>query len=86
MLVVANEEASLIISGTGDVIEPEHGLIAIGSGGNFAQAAALALLDNTELSAQDIVSKSLDIAANICVFTNHQTTIETIDLTTQTKK
>ena len=50
MLVVANEEASLIISGTGDVIEPEHGLIAIGSGGNFAQAAALALLDNTELS------------------------------------
>ena len=86
MLVVANEEASLIISGTGDVIEPEHGLIAIGSGGNFAQAAALALLDNTELSAQDIVSKSLDIAANICVFTNNQTTIETIDLTTQTKK
>jgi ATP-dependent HslUV protease subunit HslV len=86
MLVVANEEASLIISGTGDVIEPEHGLIAIGSGGNFAQAAALALLDNTELSAHDIVSKSLDIAANICVFTNHHTTIETIDLTTQTKK
>jgi len=86
MLVVANEEASLIISGTGDVIEPEHGLIANGSGGNFAQAAALALLDNTELSAHDIVSKSLDIAASICVFTNHQTTIETIDLTDQTKK
>ena len=86
MLVVANEEASLIISGTGDVIEPEHGLIAIGSGGNFAQAAALALLDNTELSAHDIVSKSLDIAANICVFTNHQTTIETIELTAQTNK
>ena len=86
MLVVANEEASLIISGTGDVIEPEHGLIAIGSGGNFAQAAALALLDNTDLSAQDIVSKSLHIAANICVFTNHQTTIETIDLTAQAKK
>ena len=86
MLVVANEEASLIISGTGDVIEPEHGLIAIGSGGNFAQAAALALLDNTDLSAQDIVSKSLDIAAKICVFTNHQTTIETIDLTAQAKK
>ena len=86
MLVVANEEASLIISGMGDVIEPEHGLIAIGSGGNFAQAAALALLDNTDLSAQDIVSKSLDIAANICVFTNHQATIETIDLTAQAKK
>ncbi len=86
LLVVANEEASLIISGTGDVIEPEHGLIAIGSGGNFAQAAALALLENTELSAHDIVTKSLDIAANICVFTNHQTTIETIDLIAHTKK
>jgi ATP-dependent HslUV protease subunit HslV len=86
MLVVANEEASLIISGTGDVIEPEHGLIAIGSGGNFAQAAALALLENTDLSAHDIVSKSLNIAANICVFTNHQATIETIDTISQTKK
>jgi len=85
MLVVANADASLIISGTGDVIEPEHGLIAIGSGGNFAQAAALALLDNTQLSAHDIVAKSLDIAANICVFTNHQTTIETIDFTAQAK-
>jgi ATP-dependent HslUV protease subunit HslV len=67
------------------VIEPEHGLIAIGSGGNFAQAAALALLDNTQLSAHEIVSKSLDIAANICVFTNHQTTIETIDSTSTVK-
>jgi ATP-dependent HslUV protease subunit HslV len=86
MLVVANEEASLIISGTGDVIEPEHGLIAIGSGGNFAQAAALALLENTDLSAHDIVSKSLNIAANICVFTNHHTAIETIDTISQTKK
>ena len=86
MLVVANEEASLIISGTGDVIEPEHGLIAIGSGGNFAQAAALALLENTNLSAHDIVSKSLNIAANICVFTNYQITIETIDTISQTKK
>lgn len=86
MLVVANEEASLIISGTGDVIEPEHGLIAIGSGGNFAQAAALALLENTDLSAHDIVSKSLNIAANICVFTNYQITIETIDTISQTKK
>jgi len=83
MLVVANEEASLIISGTGDVIEPEHGLIAIGSGGNYAQASASALLDNTELSAQEIVEKSLDIAANICIFTNHQTTIETIELDSQ---
>ena len=86
MLVVANEEASLIISGMGDVIEPEHGLIAIGSGGNFAQAAALALLDNTDLSAQDIVSKSLDKAANNCVKTNHQKTIETINLTAKAKK
>jgi len=80
MLVVANQEASLIITGNGDVVEPEEGLIAIGSGGNYAQAAATALLKNTELSAQEIVEKSLDIAADICVFTNHHTTIESLDI------
>lgn len=80
MLVVANKEASLIITGNGDVVEPEEGLIAIGSGGNFAQAAATALMNNTDLSAREIVEKSLDIAADICVFTNHNTTIESLDI------
>ncbi|MGB2247606.1 MAG: ATP-dependent protease subunit HslV [Alcanivorax sediminis] len=76
LLAVADKEASLIITGNGDVIEPEDDLIAIGSGGPFAQAAATALLHNTELSAQDIVAKSLTIAGDICVFTNQQQTIE----------
>lgn len=76
LLAVADKETSLIITGNGDVIEPEDSLIAIGSGGPFAQAAARALLDNTELGARDIVEKGLDIAANICVFTNHSRTIE----------
>ena len=80
MLVVANQEASLIITGNGDVVEPEEGLIAIGSGGNYAQAAATALLKNTDLSAQEIVEKSLSIAADICVFTNHHTTVESLDI------
>ena len=80
MLVVANQEASLIITGNGDVVEPEEGLIAIGSGGNYAQAAATALLKNTDLSAQEIVTKSLSIAADICVFTNHNTTTESLDI------
>lgn len=80
MLVVANKEASLIITGNGDVVEPEEGLIAIGSGGNYAQAAATALLQNTDLSAEEIVGKSLSIAADICVFTNHNTTIESLDI------
>ena len=78
LLAVADSQHSLIISGNGDVIEPEHGLIAIGSGGPFAQAAATALLENSDLSAQDIVEKSLGIAADICVFTNHNQTIETL--------
>lgn len=82
MLVVANAEASLIISGNGDVVEPEEGLVAIGSGGNFAQAAAKALLENTELDARDIVQKSLDIAADICVYTNHTQTIEELSYET----
>ncbi|SFK09525.1 ATP-dependent protease subunit HslV [Methylophaga sulfidovorans] len=79
LLAVADQEASLIISGNGDVIEPEHGLIAIGSGGPFAQAAATALLQNTSLSAKEIVEKGLNIAADICIYTNHNLTIETLD-------
>ena len=79
LLAVADAEASLIISGNGDVIEPEHGLIAIGSGGPFAQAAATALLQNTDLSASEIVEKGLNIAADICIYTNHNLTIETLD-------
>ncbi|MCH6583461.1 MAG: ATP-dependent protease subunit HslV [Proteobacteria bacterium] len=76
LLAVADTTASLIISGNGDVIEPERGLIAIGSGGPYAQAAASALLDNTDLDARAIVEKSLAIASDICVFTNTQVTIE----------
>ncbi|MDW5376355.1 ATP-dependent protease subunit HslV [Halomonas sp. HP20-15] len=76
MLVVADKTASLIITGNGDVVEPERGIIAIGSGGNFALSAARALLENTELSAREITEKSLHIAADICVYTNHNTVIE----------
>jgi ATP-dependent HslUV protease subunit HslV len=80
MLVVADIEGSFLISGTGDVIEPEAGVIAIGSGGPFAQSAARALKENTELDARTIVEKSLAIAADICVYTNHHRTIEVLDL------
>lgn len=76
MLIVADLDNSLIITGNGDVIEPEHGLVAIGSGGAYAQSAARALLENTKLSARDIVEKGLSIAADICVFTNHNIIIE----------
>jgi len=76
LLCVADSQASLVISGNGDVIEPENSLMAIGSGGPFAQAAARALLENTELSARDIVEKSLGIAAGICIYTNSNLTIE----------
>ena len=76
LLAVADETASLIITGNGDVVQPENDLIAIGSGGNFAQSAATALLENTDLSARDIVEKSLTIAGDICVFTNNFQTIE----------
>jgi ATP-dependent HslUV protease, peptidase subunit HslV len=76
LLVVADRQDSLIISGNGDVIEPEHDLMAIGSGGPFAQAAARALMENTELGAREIVERSLGIAADICVFTNHSLAIE----------
>ena len=76
LLCVADRERSLLISGTGDVIEPERELLAIGSGGAYAQAAAQALLENTELEARDIVEKSLAIAGTICIYTNTQLTIE----------
>lgn len=76
LLCVADDEKSLLISGTGDVIEPEHDLLAVGSGGAYAQAAAQALLNNTELNARAIVEKSLTIAADICIYTNNQITIE----------
>ncbi|HCZ48425.1 MAG TPA: HslU--HslV peptidase proteolytic subunit, partial [Gammaproteobacteria bacterium] len=76
MLAVADASASLIISGSGDVIEPEQGLIAIGSGGGFAQAAARALTDETELTPRQIVERSLAIAADICIYTNQSITIE----------
>ncbi|HEX4974409.1 MAG TPA: ATP-dependent protease subunit HslV [Pseudomonadales bacterium] len=79
LLAVADQQASLIITGNGDVIEPENGLIAIGSGGPFAQSAALALINNTQLDARDIVEKSLSIAADICIYTNHNRTIEELD-------
>ncbi|MFT6388658.1 MAG: ATP-dependent HslUV protease subunit HslV [Cellvibrionaceae bacterium] len=76
LLAVANEEASLIVTGNGDVIQPEDDLIAIGSGGPYAQSAARALLENTELDARTIAEKALTIAGDICVFTNHNHTIE----------
>ncbi|OEF30042.1 ATP-dependent protease subunit HslV [Vibrio rumoiensis] len=76
LLAVADETASLIITGNGDVVQPENDLIAIGSGGNYAQAAAIALLENTDLEAREIAEKALNIAGDICVFTNHHHTIE----------
>ena len=76
MLAVADKDASLLISGNGDVLEPEHGLIAIGSGGPYALAAAKALLENSELDARAIVERALKIAGDICIYTNHNTTIE----------
>jgi len=80
LLVIADSKASFIISGNGDVIEPEKDdLMAIGSGGSFAQSAARALLDNTDLSAKEIVEKSLHIAADVCIYTNHNLRIEELD-------
>ena len=79
MLAVADKEKSLVITGMGDVLEPEHGIVAIGSGGPYAQAAALALLANTELSAREIVDKALSIAADICIYTNQQRSIEVLE-------
>ena len=79
LLAVADKDASLIITGNGDVVQPEQDLIAIGSGGNYAQAAATALLENTELSAKEIAEKALTIAGDICVFTNHSQTVDVLD-------
>lgn len=79
VLAVADAKASLIITGNGDVIEPEESLIAIGSGGPFAQAAARALMQNTELSAKEIVHKALTIAGEICIYTNNHLTIEELN-------
>jgi ATP-dependent HslUV protease subunit HslV len=79
MLAVADRSASLIITGNGDVLEPEQGVVAIGSGGPYAQAAARALLDNTTLSAREIVQRSLDIAGELCIYTNRNLTIESLD-------
>ena len=78
MLAVADATTSLIITGNGDVLEPEHGIIAIGSGGAYAQAAAKALVDNTELSAEEIVRKALAIAGELCIYTNMHHTIESL--------
>jgi ATP-dependent HslUV protease subunit HslV len=79
LLVVADKEASLILTGTGDVVEPEDSLMAIGSGGSYAQAAARAMLDTTELEAREVVERGLQIAADICVFTNRNLVIEELD-------
>ena len=78
MLIVADKKKTLIITGNGDVLEPEEGVAAIGSGGAFAQSAALALINNTDLSTQTIVEKSLEIAANICIYTNHHHLLESL--------
>jgi ATP-dependent HslUV protease subunit HslV len=79
LLAVADKSTSLIITGNGDVVEPEQGIIAIGSGGPFAQSAARALLENTELSAREIVERSLNIAADICIYTNRNLTVEELN-------
>jgi ATP-dependent HslUV protease, peptidase subunit HslV len=76
MLAVADKEHSLIITGLGDVLEPEHGIVAIGSGGPYAQAAARALLENTSLKPKEIVDKALAVAGDLCIYTNHQRSIE----------
>jgi ATP-dependent HslUV protease subunit HslV len=78
MLAVADMEASLIITGNGDVLEPENGIVTIGSGGAYAQSAAVALLNHTELSATDIVKRSLEIAGELCIYTNMHHTVETL--------
>jgi ATP-dependent HslUV protease, peptidase subunit HslV len=81
MMIVADKSVSLVLTGTGDVLEPEAGVMAIGSGGNYALAAARALADTTDQDAETIVRKSLDIAADICVYTNRNLTIETLSET-----
>ena len=78
MLIVADKENLYLISGDGNVIEPEEGVCAIGSGGNYALSAARALIENTDMSAEEIVRKAMKIAADICVFTNHNIVVETV--------
>jgi ATP-dependent HslUV protease subunit HslV len=79
MLAVADREHSLVITGNGDVLEPEQGIVAIGSGGAYAQSAARALIENTELEPREVVSKALGIAGDLCIYTNHHHTIEVLD-------
>jgi ATP-dependent HslUV protease subunit HslV len=79
MLAVADRENSLVVTGQGDVLEPELGIVAIGSGGPYAQAAARALVENTDLGARDVVERSLAIAADLCIYTNHQRVIEVLE-------
>lgn len=79
MLAVADRDNSLIVTGNGDVVEPEHGIAAIGSGGTFAHSAARALLENSDLEPLDIVRKSLQIAADLCIYTNQNFTLEALD-------
>ncbi len=79
MLIVADAETTLVLTGNGDVLDPEGGVCAIGSGGNYAQSAALALVENTELGPRDVVEKSLKIAADLCIYTNHNRVIQTLE-------
>jgi len=79
MLAVADRDASLIITGNGDVLEPEHGIISIGSGGAFAQAAARALVDHTDMTPEQVVKRSLEIAGDLCIYTNQNHTIESLE-------
>jgi ATP-dependent HslUV protease subunit HslV len=80
MMIVADKTDSLVLTGTGDVLTPDHGVIAIGSGGNYALSAALALAENTDLDAEAVARKAMEIAAEICVYTNEQVTLESIEL------
>jgi ATP-dependent HslUV protease subunit HslV len=80
MLIVADKESTLIVSGTGDIVEPEHHIAAIGSGGAYALSAARALAENTDLGARDVVERALSIAADICIYTNHERTIEVLEV------
>ena len=79
MLAVSDQENSLVITGNGDVLEPEYGIVAIGSGGAFAQSAARALIENTELEPAEVIRKSLEIAGDLCIYTNHNFSIETLE-------
>jgi ATP-dependent HslUV protease subunit HslV len=78
MMIVADAEATLILSGNGDVLEPDHGIAAVGSGGSYAQAAARALLAHTDMTAEDIIKNAMSIAGDICVYTNHELALETL--------